>query len=157
MQIPQHTRFGHLTWSLSTASSLVLALLLPSLTHAASHQDQDQRKIIGKWKITTTLDFIDITSRDEKEARELIGHVLIVDKDRAQLDNYKCALSEFETKRVEANLYVKEYAGISAKRLRLPNPVTVIDISCTQVFIKNQNRIVIFWDGWFFEAARIKE
>ena len=41
-------------------------------------------------------------------------------------------------------------------KLGLPNPVTVIDLSCTSVFIKGANRLVIAWKGWFFDAVRVR-
>lgn len=55
----------------------------------------------------------------------------------------------------------KQAIGEAMKLIRdwvmaLPNPVTVVDLSCTTVFIKKPNRLVIACDGWFFEAVRIK-
>jgi hypothetical protein len=38
----------------------------------------------------------------------------------------------------------------------LPNPVTVVNLGCTVAFIKNRNRLVIHWGGWFFDARRAR-
>lgn len=137
--------------SIPAIIGVLLALSAPMVGHAAPSGSQ----VIGKWRLTTALAMIDITSRDEKEARQLLGHVMTIRSGGAQLDGYKCAPADFETKSVQPALYVQEYAGIDAKKLHLPDPVTVVDISCTQVFIKNPTKVVIFWDGWFFEASRV--
>lgn len=134
---------------------ILVALLLGAGAPAFSQPTDARSDIVGKWKLSSVLDLIDITSRNEAEARSLLGHVLVIHADGAQLDDYKCAPPNFETRKVAPNLYVQEFAGIDARKLRLPDPVTVVDISCTQVFIKSRNRIVMFWDGWFFEARRI--
>jgi len=134
---------------------IVFALLLATGAPAVAQTADARSEIIGKWKLDSVLDLIDITSRNEKEARSLLGHVMVIQGEGARLDDYRCAPPDFETRKVKPNLYVQEFAGIDARKLRLPDPVTVVDISCTQVFIKSRNRIVLFWDGWFFEATRV--
>lgn len=134
---------------------IAVAILLAAGAPAFAQTADARSEIIGNWKLTSVLDLIDITSRNEKEAQGLLGHVLVIRNEGAQLDDYQCAPPNFETRKVAPNLYVQEFAGIDARKLRLPDPVTVVDISCTQVFIKSRNRIVMFWDGWFFEARRI--
>ncbi len=80
---------------------------------------------------------------------------MAIRKDGARFGDYKCQPPNFETKSVEPNLYLQEQAGIDNSKIRLPNPVTVIDISCTQILIKKPDRAVIFWDGFFFEAVKV--
>ena len=135
---------------------IVLVLLLaaaPAFSQAADARSE----IVGKWKISSVLDLIDMTSRTEEEARRLIGQVLVIRNEGARMDDYTCASPDFATSKVKPSLYIREFAGIDARKLRLPDPVTVVDISCTQVFIKSRNRLVLFWDGWFFEAVRVAQ
>jgi len=57
---------------------------------------------------------------------------------------------------VEPTLHLRQEFHASADGLKLPNPVTVVHLGCTSVFIRNSNKIVIFWKGWFFDAVRVK-
>jgi hypothetical protein len=116
---------------------------------------QPGAEVIGKWKFTSVLDATEIASIDEQQARKLIGKTMIILKDGARFGNEVCGAASFETKRVEPKLYLREEANITSSNLGLPNPVTVVDISCTQVFIKKPNHAVIYWDGFFFGAVRV--
>lgn len=111
--------------------------------------------VLGKWKLTTLLDSSDITSIDEKAARHLVGHMLIIRRNKVQFDERECAAPDFETERVEPALYLREQAHASAAKLGLPNPVTVVGVSCTVVFVKSSNRLVVHWKGYFFDAVRV--
>ncbi|TFW34278.1 hypothetical protein [Massilia horti] len=133
------------------ATAILLASYSPMYCQAA----QPGNEIIGKWKFTKVLDLAEMASIDEHGARQLLGHVMTIRKDGARFDGEVCQPSDFETKRVEPNLYLQQEAGVGNSKLRLPSPVTVIDISCTQVYVKKPNRAVIFWNGFFFEAVRV--
>lgn len=134
----------------------IAAIALAALSSLPSKAAQPGHEVIGKWKFTSALDFTEPSSLDEKEAQQLLGRVMTIKKDGVRFGDRFCGPPGFETKRVEPNLYLQREAGIDASKLGLPNPVTVIDISCTQVFIKKKNRVVIFWKGFFFEAAKVK-
>lgn len=102
------------------------------------------------------LDGVEITSIDEKQAKRLLGSVMTIQKEGTQFGPERCGAPSFESKQVETNAYMRQEAQISAAKLGLPNPVTVIDIGCTRVFVKNPDQAVIFWDGFFFSAQKIK-
>lgn len=138
-------------YAMPVLAAIVLAL--PPTVHAA---DQIERVVIGKWRFIAALDAADIASLDEREAQQLIGHVFTISKEKVNFDNRDCGATAFEAERVEPNLHLREQFHASAKKLGLPNPVTVVDLSCTSVFVKNTNRLVIAWKGWFFDAARVK-
>jgi hypothetical protein len=130
---------------------ITVAVCLPITIHAAEPGQQ----VIGRWKLTAVLDGTHIASMDEKQARTLLGHVFIIRKEGAEIEKHRCGRPDFETVRVEPNLYLQRTDPyVTAKSLALPNPVTVVDISCTSVFVKNKNRIAIFWDGFYFDAVR---
>ena len=134
--------------------ALALAMWSPIALHAA----EPGQEITGRWKLTAVLDSTQIVSIDEKEARKLLGHVFTIRKEGARFGSHICGRPDFETERVETNLYLeKTDPYVNAKSLALPNPVTVVDIACTSVFIKNKDRIVIFWDGFYFDALRLKK
>lgn len=112
--------------------------------------------VIGRWRFTTALDGAEITSLDEREARKLVGRVFTVTENRVQFGSQTCSPPDFSAKWVEPRLYLREQAHASASHLGLPNPVTVVDLGCTVVFIKNPDRLVVHWKGWFFDARRLR-
>jgi len=116
---------------------------------------QPGQEVIGQWEFTSVLDGVEITSIDEKQAKRLIGQVMTIEKEGIRFGTETCGTPSFESKRVETNTYVRKEAQISATKLSLPNPVTVVDIGCTRVFIKKTDQAVIFWDGFFFSAQKI--
>lgn len=122
----------------------------------AQADDVIERSVSGKWQLTAALDGADITSLDEHEAKRLVGRVFLISKKKVRFGHRDCGTSDFEAEKVEPDLYLREQFHASAKKLGLPNPVTVVDLSCTSVFIKSPGRLVIAWQGWFFDAVRLK-
>jgi hypothetical protein len=118
--------------------------------------DSTDYSVVGQWKLTAALDPAKIASRDEREAQQLVGHTLRISKKELQFDKRVCSMPDFEAERVEPRLYLRERYHADGARLGLPNPVTVVHLDCTSAFVKNPNHLVVFWDGWFFDAVRIK-
>ena len=81
---------------------------------------------------------------------------MTIQKEGIRFGTENCGAPTFDSKRVEPSQYVRDEAHISVTNLRLPNPVTVVDVGCTRVFIKKADEAVIFWDGFFFGAKKIK-
>lgn len=136
--------------SVSAAVTISLAICTPS--NAAKPGD----RAIGDWRFTSVLDNVEITSIDDAQARKLLGQVMKIRKEGTRFGDQTCGTPSLETERVEPNMYVRREAQISARKLHLPNPVDVVDIGCTRVFIKHRDKAVIFWDGFFFGAVRTK-
>jgi len=84
------------------------------------------------------------------------GRVFTITRDNIRFGARECGPSDFAAERVEPGRFLRKEFHASANKLRLPNPVTVVDLSCTTVFIKKPNRLVIAWDGWFFDAVKMK-
>ena len=132
----------------------VAAIALATCTPLKAAQPGDSA--IGDWKFTSILDNVDITSIDDDEAKKLLGRIIKIRRDGTQFGDQTCGAPSLETERVEPNIYVRREAKISARKLHLPNPVDVVDIGCTHVFITKRNKAVIFWDGFFFGAVKVK-
>lgn len=130
-----------------------VCMAAPSLGSAA---DSIEPAVTGKWRFTAALDAADITSLDEREAQQLVGHVFLISKGKVKFDQRDCGPTDFEVEKVEPNLHLRREFHASAEKLGLPNPVTIVDLNCTSVFIKNSDRLVIAWKGWFFDAVRVK-
>ena len=134
--------------------SSVAAMLMLSVSVMAA--DQYERAVTGEWKLTAALDGAEITSIDEKEARQLVGKVFKISRSTIRFGARECGPSDFAAQQVEPGMFLRKEFHATADKLRLPTPVTVVDLSCTTVFIKKPNRLVIAWDGWFFDAVKIK-
>lgn len=137
-------------WYRFAVVTIALAMSTPLFAAPPGHE------VFGDWKFTAVLDGVEITSIDENQAAQLVGKVMTIRADGTRFGDQKCGAPSLVRKRVEPNLYVQREARISAKKLRLPNPVNVVDIGCTQVFFRQPDQTVIFWDGFFFSAARIR-
>ena len=138
------------------ARALVATVVLASLFVLAFYAGEDNASITGQWKITAALDEAETTSLDEREARQFVGRVFTISKEKVIFGKRACGPPEFSAQRVEPGLFLRKQYQATADKLGLPNPVTVVDLSCTSVFIKNHNNVVIAWHGWFFDAVRIK-
>ncbi|WP_230029557.1 hypothetical protein [Massilia sp. Bi118] len=130
--------------------------LAASMTCSAQGAEKQKQSVLGKWKLTAALDGSQITSIDEREARQLVGKTIKISQESVQFGSRNCPPPDLDAERVEPRLYLREQAHASARKLGLPNPVTVVNLGCTIAFIKNRDRLVIHWDGWFFDAARQK-
>ena len=133
---------------------LALTLITPPSVIAS---DSIERIVTGQWRFTKPIDSADIASLDEREAAQLVGHIFTIRKDKVAFGNEDCGDTEFEAQKVEPTLYLRKGWNSNVEGLKLPKPVTAVEISCTTVFILNRNRLVIFWKGWFFDAARVKK
>ena len=155
---------AHLPMSLAALSGrchfvwprLLAAATLAFAATFAHGMDADERIVTGKWRVTAALDGTDIASLDERGARRVVKRVLEIGRDNVRFGAHTCGPSEFEAESVDPRLYLPQQFHASAENLRLPNPVTVVKLNCTTVFIKNPNKLLIFWDGWFFDAVRVK-
>lgn len=118
--------------------------------------EQQGTSVIGSWKLTAVLDSSDISSLDDQGAEDLVGHIITISRDKVQLGDRVCDAPNFEVTKAETNKYFRDEAHASAKKLGLPNPVTAVHVSCTEVYIKSRNRLVVHWKGFFFDAVRVR-
>jgi len=149
--LPHRITHPHLS-ALSLAAMLALSTW-PALLHAEN--SQAKQEVVGRWLLTAALDGAEIVSLDEREAQQLVGKIFVIEKTRIKFKGRVCSSPDFSSERVEPRLYLAEYYHANPEKLGLPDPVTVVHLDCTSVFVKNTNRLVIAWKGWFFDAARI--
>lgn len=135
---------------------LVAVLALAPHTVWGASANPYERAVAGQWRLTAALSGADITALDEKEAGQLVGQVFTISRTSVKFGDRTCGKSEFEAESVEPRIFLREQFHADADRVNLPNPVTVVDLNCTSVFIKSANKLVIAWKGWFFEAVRVK-
>jgi len=133
---------------------LAIILVMPISVQA---EDSAERMVTGQWRFTAALDAADVASLDEREAAQLIGRVFTISKEQVKFGDRDCGSTNFEMLKVEPTLHLRQEFHADAHGLRLPNPVTVVHLDCTSVFIRNPNKVVIFWQGWFFDAVRVRK
>jgi hypothetical protein len=131
-------------------AAVAISVCLPGPLCAA---EQD-KSVIGKWKLTKVLDSSEISALDDDEAQRLVGQVLTISEKEVRLGQRTCKEPDFEVTRAETNEYFERSAHASAKKLGLPNPVTAIHINCTYVYKKAPGRVVVHWKGVFFDSVR---
>lgn len=133
------------------AAITIVAAVLQSVQAAES---KDYAELLGAWRLTKVLDSSEISSISDKEAEELVGKTLVIERDQISLAGETCKAPEFERHYEDTARYLREEAHAASGRLGLPEVVMVVDLSCTEALLKSYDKIVIYWKGFFFDAVR---
>ena len=134
---------------LSTAFAFVL-----SIHSAMASEPRKDADIFGTWTLTKVLDSADVASMNDKQAATLVGKTMVVRRDSVVFDGEPCRAPELTRHREPAAKYLREGYHARVGYLGLPNTVTVIDLDCTEAFVKSKGKIVVFWDGYFYDAIK---
>lgn len=139
-------------------TTLTAALLLSStLAWADSAPAEDvNADIYGRWKITKVLDAAHITALSDSQARKLIGKTVVVAKDKLVFNGEECDSPSYERTIEDTARSMREQGHVRSVNMGLPEQMTVIDAGCTNLFLKNKDRIVIHWRGFYFDAVKQK-
>ena len=150
---PFSSLFSHHTRSWS----LVAALLITSVTSSfVQAEEYKEVAALGRWKLTKAIDSADITSLDDREARQLIGRVFTISEEHVRFGKRDCGAPELTAESVEPSWFMREYVRASSAELHLSNPVTVVHLACTFAFVKDSEHLIMHWKGWFFNAKRMR-
>jgi hypothetical protein len=122
--------------------------------HAAD--DAIDRRVIGKWKILSVLDRAEISGLSGREANRLVGTVVTISEQKTTIGTRICAEPELTAEEVELTLHLRKEAHATGERLRLPNPVTVVDLGCADAYIRSPDQVVVSWNGVFFDTMKVK-
>lgn len=137
--------------ALPWATALVIGF--SPLTALAAEQNIDD--LLGTWTLTKVLDSSEISSIDDAEAAALIGKTLVITADKVTVAGQSCHKPPRFTRHYEdAARYIREEAHAPVGRLGIPTTVEAVDLTCTEALIKGYNRIVIYWQGFFFDAVK---
>lgn len=136
---------------ISAALVFTLAVQFPLAVSAAQPKATD---VLGTWTLTKVLDSAEITSMDDQEAARLVGKTLVVRPDKIVMVGEDCDEADFERHREPAAKYIRENYHAPVGRLGLPDTITVVHLGCTEALLKARNRMVVFWDGFFYDAIR---
>lgn len=138
--------------ALPRATALIIITCTP-LAAGAAGQTNDE--LVGTWTLTKVLDSSEITSIDDAEAAALIGKTVVITPDTLTVAGDTCKKPPRFTHHFEdAARYIRETAHAPVGRLGVPTTVEAVDLTCTEALIKGYNRIVIYWQGIFFDAVK---
>jgi hypothetical protein len=129
----------------------VLALGARAAQATPSGKDAD---ILGTWTLAKVLDSADIASLTDEQAAALVGKTMVVRRDGVVVDGEPCREPELTRHREDAAKYMREGYHARVGYLGLPDTITVIDLDCTEAFLKSRGKIVVFWQGYFFDAMK---
>lgn len=136
---------------LLTVVTVMLALVAYSVQAKQPEKDAD---ILGTWKLTKVLDSADIASLTDQQAAALIGKTVVVRRDSIMFNGEPYSAPELTRRREDAAKYMREGYHARVGYLGLPETITVIDLNCTEAFLKSEGKIVVFWRGYFFDATK---
>jgi hypothetical protein len=131
--------------------ALATAMHSPISANAAQPRNAD---VLGIWTLTRILDSAEITSMDHREASRLLGKTLVIQPDNVVIVGETCGASDFERHREPAARYIRENYHAPVGRLGLRDSITVVNLGCTEALLKQKNKIVVFWDGYFYDAEK---
>lgn len=133
----------------------VVTTLFAFVAHTAhAKKPEKDADILGTWTLTKVLDSADIASLTDQQAAALVGKVLVVRRDSVMFNGESCRAPELTRRRQDAAKYVREGYHARVGGLGLPDIVTVVDLDCTEAFLKEREKIVVFWQGYFYDAVR---
>jgi hypothetical protein len=132
-----------------------VATMLALIAHPAqATQPGKDADILGTWTLTKVLDSADVASLTGAQARALIGKTMVVRRDAVMFDAEPCRAPELTRHSEDAAKYMREGYHARVGYLGLPDTITVIDLDCTEAFLKSKGKIVVFWEGYFFDAIK---
>ena len=138
--------------ALRCATALIFITCAP-LTAVAAERGIDD--MVGTWTLTKVLDSSEITSIDDAEAARLIGKTLVIAPDQVTVAGSSCRKPPTFARHYEdAAKYVRESAHAPVGRLGIPTTVEAVDLACTQALLKGYNKVVVYWQGFFFDAVK---
>jgi hypothetical protein len=133
---------------------LAVTTMLALNAHAAQAKSEKDVDILGTWMLTKVLDSADIASLTDQQAAALIGKVMVVRRDSVMFNGEPCRAPELTRHREDAAKYMREGYHARVGYLGLPDTITVIDLDCTEAFLKSKGKIVVFWQGYFYDAIK---
>lgn len=132
----------------------VAAILALVARSAEAKQPGKNADILGTWTITKVLDSADVASLTDQQAAALIGKNIVVRRDSVMFNGEPYRAPNLTRHREPAAKFIREGYHARVGYLGLPDTITVVDLDCTEAFLKGRGKIVVFWQGYFFDAVK---
>ena len=135
--------------------SLTTVVMLVLLAHSAyARQQAKDADILGTWTISKVLDSADVASLTDQQAAALVGKNIVVRRDSVMFNGEPYRAPGLVRHREPTAKFIREGYHARVGYLGLPDTMTVVDLDCTEAFLKGKGKIVVFWQGYFFDAIR---
>jgi hypothetical protein len=139
------------TWRFLLFLTVLLALTARSAQASQPTKDAD---ILGTWTLTKVLDSADVASMTDEQAAALIGKAMVVRRDSLTFNGEPYGAPVLTRRREKAAKFLREGYHARVGNLGLPDTITVIDLNSTEAFLKSKGKIVVFWEGYFYDAVK---
>lgn len=141
---------------LHVSGRLVAVTALFAFVAHTAHATKPEKDadILGTWTLTKVLDSADVASLTDQQAAALVGKVMVVRRDSVMFNGEPCRAPELTRHREDAAKYVREGYRARVGYLGLSDTITVVDLDCTEAFLKEKDKIVVFWQGYFYDAMK---
>ena len=137
--------------ALPCTTALIIITCAPLAVSAEPASDD----LVGTWTLTKVLDSSEIASMHDAEAAALVGKTLVIAPDKVTVAGTSCRKPPTFTRHYEDSArYIRESAHAPVGRLGVPTTVEAVDLACTQALIKGHNKVVVYWQGFFFDAVK---
>lgn len=134
---------------------LTVTAMLALVAHSAqAKQPEKDADILGTWTLTKVLDAADVASLTDQQAAALVGKTVVVRRDSIMFNGEPYRAPELTRHREDAAKYMREGYHARVGYLGLPDTITVIDLDCTEAFLKSKGKVVVFWRGYFYDAIK---
>ena len=137
--------------------TLVSLLLAPMPTRSSGPPvptADSNADIYGTWRLAKVLGSADIAAMSDRQAQAMVGKEVVIEKDRFKIGNRTCNRPTYERSVEDLVKSFREQGHVSCANMGLPDPVTAIDAGCTDLYLKAPGRIVVHWDGFYFDAVK---
>ncbi len=148
-------------WSKARAAAGLCALasflFAPMSAWSAGSAEQPAEAnadIYGTWRLTKVLESADIAAMSDRQAKAMVGKEVLIAKDRFAIGNRTCKRPTYDRSVDDLAKSFREEGHVSSANMGLPDPVTAIDARCTHIYLKAPGRIVVHWDGFYFDAVK---
>lgn len=132
----------------------LLPLMLASRPAWPAEQTGPNADIYGTWRLSKVLDSADISAMSDRQAQAMIGTEVVIAKDKFKIGNRTCRQPTYKRGVEDLVKSFREQGHVSSANMGLPDPVTAIDARCTHFYLKPPGRIVVHWDGFYFDAVK---
>ena len=132
----------------------ISAMFALGIRAAEAKKPENDADILGTWTLVKVLDSADVASLTDQQAAALVGKTMVIRADSVMFNGEPCRAPELTRHREDAAKYMREGYHARVGYLGLPDTITVIDLDCTEAFLKGKGKIVVFWDGYFFDAIK---
>lgn len=109
--------------------------------------------IYGQWKITAILGG-GIGSLSAQQERKLLGKPLLISQDRFEFNGETCRKPNYRRQQEDPLTYFDREWRADVSDIPFPNPVTIIETGCAQLYPIRKDHLMIAEKGTFFEAVR---